>query len=205
MTQSCSTVIKIGGSLFDWPEFPPRILDFLNSRKAADRDERIVLIAGGGPAADIVRALDRVHGLGDQSAHRLALHAMDLTAVILAELLPGTVLVQSRDRLGAVWSAGSIPVLAPRCVLEEIERYGQGGLPASWDVTSDSIAAWLAVDLVADRLILLKSASLPDGADRQEAARLGLVDPMLPLVARALRWVEYMNLREQAPEPRLLR
>ena len=55
----------------------------------------MVLIAGGGPAADVVRVLDRIHGLGDETAHRLALHAMDLTAIILAELLPGTVLRRS--------------------------------------------------------------------------------------------------------------
>ena len=58
--------------------------EFLDGRKAVDRDERIVLIAGGGPAADMVRGLDRIHGLGDETAHRLALHAMDLTAIVLA-------------------------------------------------------------------------------------------------------------------------
>ena len=88
--------------------------EFLDARQAADRDERMVLIAGGGPAADLVRALDRIHGLGDETAHRLALHAMDLTAIILAELLPGTVAVDRLDALAAVWAAGSIPVLAPR-------------------------------------------------------------------------------------------
>ena len=87
MTRSSLTVIKVGGSLFDWPELPRRMTDFLDARKAVDRDERMVLIAGGGPAADVVRALDRIHGLGDQTAHRLALHAMDLTAIILAAAL----------------------------------------------------------------------------------------------------------------------
>ncbi len=117
MMASSVTVIKVGGSLFDWPEFPGRMAGFLEARQTADRDERMVLIAGGGPAADIVRAFDRVHGLGDQTAHRLALHAMDLTAVILVELLPGTVAVQSLESLTAVWSAGAIPVLAPRLTL----------------------------------------------------------------------------------------
>ena len=71
-------------------------------------------------------------------------------------------------------------------------------------MTSDTIAAWIALHLAADRLILLKSAPLPVGADRREAARLGLVDPMLPLVARPLQRVEYLNLRERASQPRLL-
>ena len=143
--RSSLTVIKVGGSLFDWPELPRRLTELIDARKAADREERLVLIAGGGPAADMVRALDRIHGLGDQTAHRLALHAMDLTAIILAELLPGTVAVDHVDALRTVWSAGSIPVLAPRLTLDEIERSGQASLPASWDVTSDTIAAWIAV------------------------------------------------------------
>ena len=69
-------------------------------------------------------------------------------------------------------------------------------MPASWDVTSDSIAARIAAGLHASRLVLLKSASLPPGADRAEAARLGLVDPVFPSVARELKIVEYVCLRE---------
>jgi 5-(aminomethyl)-3-furanmethanol phosphate kinase len=201
---SSLTVIKVGGSLFDWPEFPQRMAGFLTSLKAADQDGRIVLIAGGGPAADIVRTLDRIHAIGDQAAHWLALHAMDLTAVILAELLPGTVGVQTPEAMTAVWSTGAIPVLAPRATLEQVERSGENNLPASWDVTSDTIAAWMAWRMAADRLILVKSAPLPLEANRQEAARLGLVDPMFPIVARPLQRVEYLNLREPASHPRLL-
>jgi aspartokinase-like uncharacterized kinase len=202
--RSSVTVIKVGGSLFDWPELPRRLTEMIGARQAADREERLVLIAGGGPAANVVRALDRVHGLGDRSAHRLALHAMDFNAIILAELLRGTVVVQSLENLRAVWSAGLIPIVAPRLILDEIERSGKDCLPASWDVTSDTIAAWMALHIGADRLILLKSAPLPAGTTRLEAARLGLVDPMLPIVARPLPRVEYLNLREHACQPRLL-
>ncbi len=204
MTRSSLTVIKVGGSLFDWPELPRRLTEMIDARQAADGEERLVLIAGGGPAADFVRALDRIHDLGDQTAHRLALHAMDFTATILAELLPGTVPVQTFATLRAVCSAGSVPVLASRLILDEIERFGRDGLSASWDVTSDTIAAWMALHIGADRLILLKSAPLPLGITRVEAARLGLIDPMLPIVAGPLPRVEYVNLREHACEPRLL-
>ncbi len=204
MTRSSLTVIKVGGSLFDWPEFPRRLSGFVDARKALDRDERLVLIAGGGPAADVVRALDRIHGLGDQAAHRLALRAMDLTAYFLSAIVPGAVLVEHGDDFHRAWTAGLIPVLAPRCIIAEIERTEEHALPASWDVTSDSIAAQIASHLAADRLILLKSAPLPDNTDRHQAVRLGLVDAMLPLVARSLRRVEYMNLRDQGSRPQPL-
>ena len=71
-------------------------------------------------------------------------------------------------------------------------------------MTSDTIAAWMALHIGADRLILLKSTPLPSAATRVEAARLGLVDPMLPIVAGPLARVEYLNLREPACQPRLL-
>jgi 5-(aminomethyl)-3-furanmethanol phosphate kinase len=204
VTASSLTVIKVGGSLFEWPEFPQRMAGFLTTLKAVDQDGRIVLIAGGGPAADIVRALDRAHALGDLTSHRLALFAMDLTAVILSELLPGTVAVQGLEAITAVWSTGANPVLAPRLTLEHMECSGDDDLRASWDVTSDTIAAWMARRIAADRLILVKSAPLPAGTDRQDAARLGLVDPEFPIVARPLPRVEYLNLREPASPPRLL-
>jgi 5-(aminomethyl)-3-furanmethanol phosphate kinase len=198
------TVIKVGGSLFDWPEIPRRIAEIVENRRAVDSSERYVLIAGGGPAVDVIRDLDGAHHLGEPIAHRLALCAMDLTAVVLAELLPGALAAQSLEALTTAWSAGAIPVLAPRLVLAEIERAGGDPLHESWDVTSDSIAARVAVHLEADCLVLLKSADFPAVETRAQAARLGLVDPMFPIVARPLRRVEYLNLRKLGAEPRLL-
>ena len=197
------TVVKVGGSLFDWPGFPRRLSEFLDTRRTVDPSERFVLIAGGGAAVDTIRALDNIHGLGDNAAHRLALHTMDLTAVILATLVPGTVAVNDFAAVKAAWENGSVPILAPRSWLDRDGDCNEG-LPATWDVTSDSIAAWSAVRLGADRLVLLKSAPLPRGANLQEAVRLKLVDPWLPLVARTLPRVEYVHLRERVCTPQLL-
>jgi len=195
-------VIKVGGSLLDWPELPGRLAEFLNGRRASMPAERTILIAGGGPAADLIRGLDRIHGLGDQTAHLLALHALDLTAILLASLLPGSSPVDRIEALSTAWDAGVVPILVPRPILSAIDRSGSGfdPLPASWDVTSDTIAARVAVYLEAECLILLKSASLPVGTSRAAAAQLGLVDPILPVVARALPRVAYLNLREPAAE-----
>jgi aspartokinase-like uncharacterized kinase len=198
------TVLKVGGSLFDWRELPRRFAEIIEHRRSVNRTERCVLIAGGGPAAELIRALDKVHHLGESTAHQLALHAMDLTAVILTELLPGTIAVQSLDALTVCWSAGKIPVLAPRLVLAEIDRSEDEPLPESWDVTSDSIAARLAVHLAADCVVLLKSADISAVETRAEASRAGFIDPMFPIVARPLSRVEYINLRELEAEPRVL-
>jgi len=183
-------VAKVGGSLLDWPELPGRLADALDRW----RDSRLILLAGGGAAADAVRALDRAHHLGDGPAHALALRALDLTAHALAAIVPVLDVVESPDDCGPVWRAGRLPVLAARRWLEAEERAGRG-LPHSWDVTSDSIAAYLACRLGPSALVLLKSAPLPPGTDRATAARLGLVDPAFPTISAPLSRVTFVDLR----------
>jgi 5-(aminomethyl)-3-furanmethanol phosphate kinase len=191
------SVVKVGGSLFNWPELPARLNAFLSASSLHRRQEHTVLIAGGAAAADFVRLIDRIHGIGDERAHRLALHALDLNANLLAAVLrEKCVVVDSLAALPAAWSDQSIPVLAPRRFMTEIDRQGADPLPESWDVTSDTIAARLAAHLRAHCLVLLKSAPLPPGATRRDAARLGLVDPIFPRAAEALSRVEYLNLRD---------
>jgi 5-(aminomethyl)-3-furanmethanol phosphate kinase len=202
VTRSSVTIVKIGGSLLDWIELPARLADFLDEPRSRLAGGHAILIAGGGRAADLVRQLDRTHRLGDETAHRLALRAMDLSALFLSALLPGSIAVDRLDALPAARRAGRIPVLLGGLILEEIERPGVAPLPRCWDTTSDSIAARIAVHLRAESLILLKSASLPPGASRQEAARLERVDPHFPGVAQAIPRVEYLNLR--APSSGLL-
>ena len=137
-------------------------------------------------------------------AHHLALRSLDLTAHVLAALVPGLVVVDELAALARVWNEGSTPVLAPRRFLEESDPASPDPLPPSWDVTSDAIAARVAVHLGAAELLLLKSTPLPTGTDRRAAARLGLVDPCFPDAARRLIRVVYLNLRDNRRKPVLL-
>ena len=50
----------------------------------------------------------------------------------------------------------------------------------SWDVTSDSLAAWLAKKTGACALELIKSVDVGDGALLSEIVRKGVVNPALP-------------------------
>jgi hypothetical protein len=175
-------VIKVGGSLLTWPELPARFAVFLTSGPGRDlcASKDIVLLAGGGPAADVVRSIDQIHGLGDLRAHRLAIAALDLTAKLLAAIVPGSAVVHRPEALRSIWNLGKLPILSPDRFLEDHDDRGLDPLPASWDVTSDTIAARIAVHLDASRLILLKSRALPRGTRLSNAASLGLVDPMFP-------------------------
>jgi aspartokinase-like uncharacterized kinase len=200
------SLIKVGGSLLDWPELPARLAAFLDwYREVEPRyGTRVVLIAGGGPAADLIRVMDRIHGLGEERAHRLAIRVLDWTADLLASLLPGAMVVRRPEALRSAWNARRIPILAPLRILEEFDSHGRDPLPATWEATSDSIAASIAVYLSASRLVLLKSRPLPLGAGIDEAARNGLVDPLFPRIARGLEAVATVCLRDPQPTLRIL-
>jgi hypothetical protein len=58
---------------------------------------------------------------------------------------------------------------------------GAPDIPESWEVTSDSLAVWLARKLGVSRVLLVKSAVLPtETASVVGLAKAGIVDPLLP-------------------------
>ena len=163
-------VIKVGGSLFDHPRLGPGLRAYLNSLES----EELMLVPGGGDLADAVRKLDKVHGLGEQTSHYLALRATTVTAEFLVRIL-------DMAEIGT-------RIHIPDCyAFAETDQTRPGALPASWDVTSDSIAARMAVVLEADRLILLKSIDIPRGTSWKEAAKRGWVDRHFPHVVAGMK------------------
>lgn len=193
-------VIKVGGSLLDWPELRTTLERELEARQA----EPLVIVIGGGAVTDVVRELDQVHTLGQERSHALALRSLDLTAHLLAAIVPTLVVVDRIESLNTVWANSKVPILAPRIFLDEVDARSADPIPHTWEATSDSIAARVADYLDSPELVLVKSASLPHGTNRRGAAQLGLVDPLFPDSARRLARVSYLNLRDSPPIPILL-
>ncbi len=193
------TVVKVGGSLFTMPDLGPRLAAFLG---AVPRP--VVLVPGGGPAVDVLRSLDRTHGLGEAAAHWLALRLLTVNAHFLRALLrtDRPVLAGTVRELTAPGREGTLVVLDGSRFAEEDETRADP-LPCGWEVTSDSLAARVAMVLAAPRLVLLKAADLPEGLDFTAAAGRGLVDPYFATVlagagpGRAPR-VEWVNFRTWA-------
>jgi aspartokinase-like uncharacterized kinase len=153
-------VVKIGGSLLRDPERLHQVLDAVAD---ARRECALLVVPGGGPFADAVRATDRRIGLTDDAAHWMAILGMDQYAHLLHSRLRGAALVSTSAEALAAIGAGALPVLAPFRWLRDADP-----LPHSWDVTSDSIAAWIAGALGAPRLVLIKPAGVT-GAEAVDA------------------------------------
>jgi (4-(4-[2-(gamma-L-glutamylamino)ethyl]phenoxymethyl)furan-2-yl)methanamine synthase len=144
-------VVKIGGGLL---ADPPGLRTALSIVSTAARETRIAVVPGGGPFAESVRVADAQMSLDDDAAHWMAILGMDQYAHLLASVgHPAFVPVSRVNEIEAAVSAGRAPVIAPFAWLREADP-----LSHSWDVTSDSISAWIAGRLRAGRLVLVKPA-----------------------------------------------
>ena len=140
------TVVKVGGGLAR--EAGDGTLRALCTEIAeAGARHPLLVVPGGAQFADTVREHDHRFALRPQTAHRMAILAMDQFGWALADLIPGAVRC---SKLGGS-RPGVIPVLLPAALLAERDP-----LPESWAVTSDSIAAWVAGAAGAGRLVLVK-------------------------------------------------
>jgi len=129
-------VVKVGGSLFDLADLGPRLRRWLGCLRAA----RVLLVAGGGLAADVVRTLDRLHGLGEEAAHWLALRSLTVTAHFLHALLPGAPVASDPAAWPGLQNRARLMILDPHDFMRQDEGR-PGCLAHCWDVTSDAVAA----------------------------------------------------------------
>ncbi len=89
MTRPPIRVVKVGGSLLDLPDLSERIEAWLRSQPPA----RNILVVGGGPFVDALRRLDRGLDLGENACHWLAIDLIDISAHVLAHMMPDAVLL----------------------------------------------------------------------------------------------------------------
>jgi len=162
------TIVKVGGSLYDWPKLGERLRAWLTQLDA----KSVLIVPGGGATAEAIRSLDSIHLLGDEASHWLAIQAMSLNARFLHRLLPNGEIVSvlpdaqaSRHRL---FLLDAFPFF-------NADEKRPNPFPHHWRVTSDSLAVRVAAHAQASELILLKSSNW-SGHDWTQAAQAGIVD-----------------------------
>jgi aspartokinase-like uncharacterized kinase len=141
------TVVKVGGGLGRGAGEGAlralcRMLGELGERHA------LLVVPGGGPFADAVREADRRFGLRATTSHRMAILGMEQFGWLLCDLIPGAERCADLAQAGGLADGRTTVLLPARLPLD--------ALPASWLLTSDSIAAWVAGQVGADRLVLVK-------------------------------------------------
>jgi len=170
-------VLKIGGSL----SRGGGLASLCNSINRLGERYRLIVVPGGAGFADQVRDAYRRHKLDETAAHRMALLAMDQYGYVLNHLISGSCL--TADLSEACEAAKSrAAVLLPSSPLLRADP-----LPHSWQVTSDTIAAWIAHSAHCPRLVLLKdvdglmasSGLIPELTPAQLAQHSGGVDEYL--------------------------
>ena len=169
-----AAVVKVGGSVISDQVRLHAVL--------ADCVERgpVAVVPGGGPFADAVRTAQASLGFEDRLAHRLALDAMGRMAEIFSAIEPRLAVAASPGAVADALDRGRSAIWDPVAL-----KAGHPDIPETWDVTSDSLALWLARRLGAGRCIFVKSANHDPAADLPTLVRSGLVDAAFPRFAAA--------------------
>ena len=165
-----AVIVKLGGSLVAAPRLPDLLAGI------AQAGAPLVVVPGGGPLADAVRDLQPKLALSEGACHHMAILAMESLALAFADIEPRLAPCADAPAIARAHVQGRAALWLPAALAREAD------VPASWDVTSDSLALWLALNLGARRLLLVKSVPA-EGATPAEWAQAGLVDPHVPHLA----------------------
>lgn len=133
-------VVKIGGSLTN------NAVNLLENLKKLG--EKVVIIPGGGNFANVVRNIHENEKINDISAHKLATMCTDITGTYFSEISG----IKTADNLfdaKRILQNESIVIILPSNIILSTDE-----LPCSWEVTSDSFAAYIAKLLNSKTLII---------------------------------------------------
>lgn len=120
-------VVKLGGSLIHRArELVNEITEYSNAT-----GEKILIVPGGGVFADTVRKMNA----SEEASHWMAILAMEQYGYYLGS---GT----EAKLTDSLKTGEGVSILLPYALLKKKDE-----LPHTWDVTSDTIGAWVALQL----------------------------------------------------------
>ena len=133
-------VVKIGGSLF--PDYAIEL-----AKKLKNSDSLIIL--GGGEFANLIRKYDSAQSFSSEVTHYTAIDCMDIIAKLVDDKVDSAKLAFSIDEIDKISDEGFTPIFVVSDFLKREDPF-----ECSWDVTSDSIAAYVAHLLNANLFIV---------------------------------------------------
>lgn len=108
-----------------------------------------LVVLGGGEFANLIRKYDDILGLSDETAHWAAIDCMDIVAKLTADKVESAEIALSLEEAEKLSHEGFTPILITSAILREDDPFEN-----SWEVTSDSIAAYISNLLNANLLIV---------------------------------------------------
>lgn len=144
-----TALFKIGGTILEDFENLNSTLSQLSKLFGKDIIQRIILIPGGGSFANFVRKIYSELKLTDEMAHWMSIISMDYNGIELGKKFPKLEVFEEYDKLKEIGK--SFCIFLPYQFLKENDK-----LPHNWQVTSDSIALFLAKKLGFNECFLIK-------------------------------------------------
>ncbi len=140
-------VLKIGGSLYQ----SRNLIEWLEKISSVS-DQCVIVVPGGGPFSDQVRAASTRWNLPENCSHDMAVLAMQQYAHMMIGLNDKLKLVSKCEEITSRSSCNEVIVWAPYYEVTNL-----CDLPKNWQTTSDALALWLAIKISAKHLCLVKS------------------------------------------------
>jgi len=162
-------VLKVGGSL---AENPNSLAKLCRKLAILAKEYRIVIVPGGGEFADTVRKLDKTYGFSDVVAHKMAVLAMDQYGLFLSDITPNSYISHTLEEISNPVK-DKVPIFLPSQLM-----FREDPLKNSWDVTSDTIAAYIADKLHTKKLVLVTDVNGVFYQDPKKALDTKLVEEL---------------------------
>ncbi len=148
-------VVKFGGSLTEKGTIKQISTLGKAIKEAFDENPSFFIVPGGGIFAEDIRIAQQRYGFDDETAHWLAINAMDQHALILHYFIPNSILMDYSELTTLSkkkeQKLSNIPILTVSNFMKTISQ-----LKHSWDTTSDAITAEIAANLHISKIIFLK-------------------------------------------------
>ncbi|MFX1447696.1 MAG: hypothetical protein ACFFCG_06125 [Promethearchaeota archaeon] len=142
-------IFKIGGKILENRNYLISTVSQLTSIYENNLISKIILVAGGGSYANLIRKLDQKFKLGDDLSHWMAIYTMDINGKKIGSYFPR--ISKSRRFEDIKRTQRIFTVFLPFRFLKEFDE-----LPHSWAVTSDSITLYLAHKFGVNNCFLIK-------------------------------------------------
>jgi 5-(aminomethyl)-3-furanmethanol phosphate kinase len=140
-------VVKVGGSLALYPE---KLRTLCTRLTKLSKKHKLIIVPGGGEFADVVRSLCTRFSLSCGVSHKMAILGMDQYGLLLSDLIPNSVVVSKLEEIKCIFKMGKLPVFLPYNLLLNDDQ-----LENSWNVTSDTIALYIAIKLRTNKVLLI--------------------------------------------------